>query len=410
VTTLGILVGGGPAPGINGVIGAATIMAHHHGWKVIGLREGFRWLMEGDVGHTVELHSGDVSRIHLEGGSILGTARANPTREAAHLEAVVDTLERLGIDHLITIGGDDTSFSAKRVAETAGGRIRVAHVPKTIDNDLPLPAEVPTFGYETARAAAATLLTALLEDARTTGRWYVTVLMGRHAGHLALGAGKAAGATVTLVAEEFGDEPIGLDRLARIVEGAVVKRAATGQPHGVVVLAEGIGERLVPEDLEDVPDVPRDEHGHVRLAELPLGRLVRDRVAAGLDEVGMKTTLVAKDIGYELRCAPPNAFDQEYTRDLGAGAVRVLREGTSGVMITRQGLGIVPIPFSEILDAETGRTRVRLLDTSSPSYVTARALQVRLDAEDFDTPIVVDALRRTTGLDEKALQARYGPA
>ncbi len=407
MTTLGILVGGGPAPGINGVIGSATNVARQHGWKVIGLQEGFRWLIAGDTSHATELHTEAVAGIHARGGSILGTSRANPTREAAHLDAVVDTLAKHGIDHLITIGGDDTCFSAKRVAETAAGRVRVAHVPKTIDNDLPLPAEVPTFGYETARGTATTILSALIEDARTTGRWYVAVLMGRHAGHLALGAGKAAGATVNLVAEEFASGPIRLAHIARIIEGAVVKRAAMGQPYGLVVLAEGIGERLAPEDLEALPDMPRDDHGHLRLAELPLGRLVRDQVAAGLTEVGLSTTLVAKDIGYELRCAPPNAFDQEYTQDLGAGAVRALRDGTSNVMITRQGLGIVPIPFADILDPETGRTRVRLLDTSGASYETARALQVRLEPGDLEDAALVARLSETTGLDANALRGRY---
>ena len=405
MATFGILVGGGPAPGINGVIAAATLTAHHHGARVIGVREGFRWLMDGDTAHAAELEAEDVARIHQDGGSILQTSRANPTRDEANLARVVASLEKLGVDHLVTIGGDDTCSSARRVGEAAEGRVRVAHVPKTIDNDLPLPGEIPTFGYETARAAAASTLQTLLEDARTTGRWYFTVLMGRSAGHLALGAGKSAGATITLVAEEFPEGPIHLDAIARTIEGAVVKRAAQGSPHGVVVLAEGIGDRLAPEDLEGL-DLPRDEHGHVRLAELPLGKLVRDRVQAGLAEVGLKTTIVAKDIGYELRCAAPNAFDQDYTRDLGAGAVRCLLGGESNVMVTRQPEGIVPIPFGEILDPATGRTRVRLLDTGRPSYEIARLLQVRLEAQDLDSPLA-SSLSEMTGLDAAALRARY---
>ena len=407
MTTFGILVGGGPAPGINGVIGAATIAARRRGANVIGIHQGFQWLMEGDVDHTSELQMDDVSRIHQQGGSVLETSRANPTRQLEHLEAVVDSLERLGVDHLISIGGDDTCSSARRVGEAAKGRVRVAHVPKTIDNDLPLPEEIPTFGYETARSVAGTLLATLLEDARTTGRWYFTVLMGRNAGHLALGSGKSAGATLTLVAEEFPDGPISLDAVARTIEGSMVKRAATGQPHGVVVLAEGIGDRLDEKDLAELPDLPRDDHGHVRLAELPRGRLVRDRVQQRLAEVGVETTIVAKDIGYELRCAAPNAFDQEYTRDLGVGAVELLLGGQSNVMVTRQGGRVVPIPFEEILDAETGRTRVRMLDVGSPSYATARMLQVRVEPDDLDTPGVADSLSRVTGMDAAGLRKRY---
>ncbi len=407
MATFGILVGGGPAPGINGVIAAATLMARARGHDVIGIREGFRWLMAGETAHASPLHAEDVARIHQQGGSILYTSRANPTKDPANLERVVQSLGALGVDHLISIGGDDTCYSARCVGEAADGRVKVAHVPKTIDNDLPLPNDIPTFGYETARATAATILASLLEDARTTRRWYLTVLMGRHAGHLALGSGKAAGATVSIVREEFPSGRIRLAELARIIEGAIVKRAAEGEPHGLVVLAEGIGELLDAADLEDFPDLPRDEHNHIRLAELPLGKLVRDQVQLGLAEVGLGTTMVTKDIGYELRCAAPSAFDQEYTRDLGAGAVRAMLDGASNVMITRQGTRIVPIPFDDILDPETGKTRVRMLDTATQAFETARALQGRLETSDLDEADLLTALEGVTGLGADALRARY---
>ena len=274
MATFGLVVGGGPAPGINGVISAATLAARQQGARVIGILQGFEWLMKGDIDHIVELDAAAVSRIHEQGGSILRTSRANPTRDAADLDRVVEGLRQLGIDHLISIGGDDTCFSAKTVAEAAGDKLRVAHVPKTIDNDLPLPLGVPTFGFETARATAAGILATLLEDARTASRWYVVVLMGRNAGHLALGAAHAAGATLAIVAEEFGEAKIQLDRLARMVEGSILKSTADGHPHGVVVLAEGLGECLDPTELSQLANLPLDEHGHIRLAELPLGKLV----------------------------------------------------------------------------------------------------------------------------------------
>jgi 6-phosphofructokinase len=410
MTTFGIVVGGGPAPGINGVIGAATILARQHGASVIGLRQGFQWLMQGDTTHTQALQASDVARLHEQGGSLLQTSRANPTKKPEDLERVVQGLASLGIDRLISIGGDDTCHSARCVGEAAGDRLSVVHVPKTIDNDLPLPEGIPTFGYETARETASRILTTLLEDARTTARWYVVVLMGRNAGHLAQGAAKSAGATVTLVAEEFAPGPIRLDDVAHIAEGCVVRRTAIGQPHGVIVLAEGIGDRLDPADLADLPDVPLDEHGHVRLAELPLGKLVRDRVQQGLVEIGIQTTMVAKDVGYELRCAPPNAFDQEYTRDLGAGAVRTLLAGGSNVMITRQRQAIVTIPFDEIIDPETGRTRVRLLDVRDAAHETARALQVRLEPADIASDELVARIAEVTALSPAAVRSRYGNA
>jgi len=407
MATFGLVVGGGPAPGINGVISAATLAARQQGARVIGILQGFEWLMQGDIDHIVELDSAAVSRIHEQGGSILRTSRANPTRDPANLERVVESLQKLGIDHLISIGGDDTCFSAKTVAEAAGDKLRVAHVPKTIDNDLPLPLGVPTFGFETARATAAEILTTLLEDARTAGRWYIVVLMGRNAGHLALGAAHSAGATLAIVAEEFGDEKIQLDVLARMVEGTILKRTAEGHPHGVIVLAEGLGECLDPADLSELADLPLDEHGHIRLAELPLGKLVRDRAQKGLAKHGISATMVVKDVGYELRCVAPNAFDKDYTRDLGAGAVATLLSGTANVMITRQSQQIVALPFDEILDPKTGKTRVRMLDTETESFATALSLQTRLSPTDLDDTRLAERMTAVSDLDLAALKKRF---
>jgi 6-phosphofructokinase 1 len=407
MATFGLVVGGGPAPGINGVISAATLRARQLGARVIGIRQGFQWLMEGDIDHVVDLDAEAVSRIHEQGGSILRTSRANPTRDPANLDRVVDSLGRLGIDHLISIGGDDTCFSAKSVAEAAGDRLRVAHVPKTIDNDLPLPPGIPTFGFETARATASGILTTLLEDARTSGRWFFITMMGRNAGHLALGAAHSAGATLAVVAEEYGGQKVRLADLARRVEGSILKSTAQGTPHGVIVLAEGLGECLDPADLADLPDLPRDEHGHLRLAEFPLGRLVRERVARSLDEHGIKATMVIKEVGYEVRCVPPNAYDQEYTRELGAGAVETLLGGNRNVMITRQNQGIVALPFDEILDPTTGKTRVRMLDVKAASFMTAMNLQTRLTAEDLADDDTASRTADVSQFDVEALRARF---
>ncbi len=407
MATFGLVVGGGPAPGINGVISAATLRARQLGARVIGIRQGFQWLMQGDIEHVVDLDADAVSRIHEQGGSILRTSRANPTRDPADLDRVVDSLARLGIDHLISIGGDDTCFSAKTVGEAAGDRLKVAHVPKTIDNDLPLPPGIPTFGFETARATASGVLTTLLEDARTSGRWFFITVMGRNAGHLALGAAHSAGATLAIVAEEYGDEKVRLEDLARRVEGAILKSTALGSPHGVIVLAEGLGECIDPADLADLPDLPRDEHGHLRLAEFPLGRLVREHVAHSLDEHGIPATMIIKEVGYEVRCVAPNAFDQAYTRELGAGAVETLLGGNRNVMITRQDQRIVALPFSQILDPATGKTRIRLLDVNAENFKTAMNLQTRLRAEDFTNDEMASRIAAVSQLDFASLRARF---
>jgi 6-phosphofructokinase 1 len=409
MATFGILVGGGPAPGINGVIGAATILARRSGAEVLGIREGFRWLMQGDTSHVEPLYIADVSRIRPMGGSILLTARTNPTKRTEDMERVIASLDELGIDNLVTIGGDDTAFSAFNVAEKAGGRIRVAHVPKTIDNDLPLPPGVPTFGFETARETGGRLLSHLMEDARTTRRWYFSVVMGRNAGHLALGAGTAAGVTLFLIPEHFPPGRIRFQTIANLLEGAIIKRRVMGRPYGVAVIAEGVGERLDPEDVEVLKDVERDEHGHIRLSEVPLGRFLRNTIRDSLAERGIKVTIVEKDVGYELRCAAPNAYDLNYTLDLGAGAVRTLLDGESGVMITRQGETIVTLPLREMIDPETGRTRVRLVNVDSASHQNAWALQVRMEESDLTDPESLKIIAETARISPEAAKERYWP-
>ena len=404
--TLAILVGGGPAPGINAVIAATAIEAINVGFRVLGVQDGFKWLVRRDASHVRELAITDVSRIHLQGGSYLGTSRENPTRSAERLDAVVETLLGQGVTHLVTIGGDDTALSSSAVAERSAGRIRAAHVPKTIDNDLPLPPHIPTFGFQTARHVGVELVQNLMEDARSTKRWYIVVAMGRKAGHLALGIGKAAGATLTLVGEEFGD-PVRFAHICDVVEGSIVKRRAAGRDDGVVVLAEGLIEKLSPEEVEDLQDVERDDHGHIRFAEVDLARRVKVEIQGRFAERGIRLHVSNKTIGYELRCAAPIPFDAEYCRDLGYAAVRFLLSGERDAMVSIQGGKLVPLPFSAIRDAETGKTRVRYVDTASSGFRVAQRYMIRLEADDFARPERVARLAAAGGLSPEAFRERF---
>jgi len=382
---LAILVAGGPAPGINSVIGAATIRAALEGIDVVGVRDGFEWLMHGDVDHVTPLTIDAVSRIHFRGGSHIGISRENPTGDPTHLEKVVTSLLRLDVTRLITIGGDDTAFSAMKVEERAAGRIQVVHVPKTIDNDLGLPPMVSTFGFETARHYGAEIVKNLMVDAKTTSRWYFVVTMGRKAGHLALGIGKAAGATLTLIPEEFAT-PIRLKTIVDTLVGAIVKRLSYGRRDGVAIVAEGVVLDVEPSDLEALNEVERDAHGHLRIAEVNIGEILKAQVAARLKALGVKTTLVAKNIGYELRCADPIPYDIEYARDLGYCAAKYLLAGGNAAMISMQGGHFVPIPFASLINPDTGRMRVRLVDTHSTRYAIARRYMIRLRRDDFEDP------------------------
>ncbi|HEX5707229.1 MAG TPA: diphosphate--fructose-6-phosphate 1-phosphotransferase [Pyrinomonadaceae bacterium] len=405
---LAILVGGGPAPGINAVISAATIEAVNVGFRVIGVEDGFKHLMREDTSRSRLLRIEDVSRIHLDGGSVLGTARDNPTKSERAMRAVVETLRHLGVTHLVTIGGDDTALSSSFVAERSGHQIKVVHVPKTIDNDLPLPAHIPTFGYQTARHVGVELVRNLMEDARSTKRWFVVVAMGRKAGHLALGIGKAAGATLTIIGEEFGRETVAFSDICDIVEGAIIKRRATARRFGVAVLAEGLIEKLDEGELAELQDVERDEHGHIRFAEVDLARKVKAEVQGRLAARGLRVTLINKNIGYELRCADPIPFDASYCRDLGYSAVRFLADGGTEAMVSIQGGRMVAIPFADIREPGTGRTRVRMVNVASEGYRVAREYMIRLEPEDFRDPSWVEKLALAGQMTAEEFRERFG--
>src|SRR6266581_464623 len=354
--TLAILAAGGPAPGINSVIGAATIRARLEGLDVLGVRDGFEWLMQGDIEHVMPLGIQEVSRIHFRGGSHIGISRANPTTDPALLENSLVSLLRLNATDLITIG------------------------------------------FQTARHYGVEIVKNLMVDARTTSRWYFVIAMGRKAGHLALGIGKAAGATLTLIPEEFEGTRVRLKTIVDTLVGSIIKRHSYGRRDGVAVIAEGLVLGIEPADLAALHDVERDAHGNMRIAEVNIGEILKSQVAARLKQFGIKSTIVAKNIGYELRCADPIPFDLEYTRDLGYCASKFLFSGGDASLITNQGGHFVPVPFAQLLDHQTGKAKIRMVDVHSTRYAIARRYMIRLRKDDFEDPHELAKFAATCGL------------
>ncbi|QEL14013.1 diphosphate--fructose-6-phosphate 1-phosphotransferase [Limnoglobus roseus] len=416
---LAIVVGGGPAPGINGVISSVTIEAINQGLDVYGVRDGFSDLINGDTSRVKPLSIGEVAQFYTRGGSMLGTARTNPAKKDADMANVLASFEKMGVGYLVTVGGDDTAFSGSQVYKRAGGKIKCAHVPKTIDNDLPLPPGIPTFGFETARHIGVGLARSLHEDAKTTGRWYIIISMGRAAGHLALGIGKASASAITIISEEFGTKKkITLDHVCDLVIGAMIKRRAQGKKYGLAILSEGLLENIgedglktaLGDDLNRYGEVERDDHGHLRLGEIEFGRLVKNRVGKRLKDLGLKVTIIDKDMGYELRCADPIPFDAEYTRNLGYGAVKFLMSKDSaeyGAIVSFVGGKMVPLKFDDMIDPATSRMRARLVDVDSENYECARRYMIRLEATDFSDPAKLKKLADTVKLTPDQFREKF---
>ncbi len=313
---------------------------------------------------------------------------------------MVDTLIELGVTHLVTIGGDDTAYAASRIAGYAknslGLTISFAHVPKTIDNDLPLPEGIPTFGFETARSLGAQLVSNLMEDAKTTGRWFLVVAMGRVAGHLALGIGKSAGATITIIPEEFSpNEKIPLSLVVDIITGSIIKRLASGRNYGVRDgggLIERIRIRTWRLRLPGIRD-----HGHIRYAESTSPRA----------KSAQPNSLFNPSHKGNTHHTPPHAFDIEYTRNLGYAAFDFLRSGGTNALITIQNNMIVPISFDDILDPVTKKTRIRTVNTESIQYRIAREYMIRLEKRDFQGGIDFEKLAVAAKLPPDEFRRRF---
>jgi ATP-dependent phosphofructokinase / diphosphate-dependent phosphofructokinase len=403
--TVGIIVGGGPAPGINGVIGSATIEAINQGKKVIGLVGGFKALFDGNKNCAIPLTIEDVSRIHTTGGSILRTSRDAPDNAKEKFKTLMATLKHFGIKYLLTIGGEGSLFMANWIEREGRGSVNVVHAPKTIDNDIPLPGGISTFGYQTARHVGVELVNNIMEDARTMGRWYFITTMGRHTGHLALGIGKASGATITLIPEEF-PQKLSLKKATDVLSGSIMKRLSMGRDHGVAIIAEGVAERFDPEELKKCDNVEKDEiTGRTRLSDIQLGRVLKNLVRDNLHSMGIKVPIVSMNIGYELRAASPIPFDIEYTKNLGYGAVRYLLKGGTGAMIVVYEGHLVSVPFVEMTD-RNGAIKIRKVDINSEVYEVARKYMIRLEEEDFDD-VRVKPLAKTANLDPAEFKSRF---
>lgn len=371
----GIVVSGGPAPGINCAISAAVIEANNRGYEVRGLVGGFKGISTGRQDAIMELTTDDVSRIATTGGSILETSRYNPFISQDTSRKFLEGLEKQRIDKLIVIGGEGSAFLSHTLSKIAP-HLRIAHLPKTIDNDLILPHSRQSFGFATARYAGARILETLMVDSKSCGRWFIVTSMGRRAGFLALGLGMASGTTLTLIPEEFADRLYSPDDITEIVFASMKRRVQQNKPYGVAVLAEGILDRLDPKSSPLLQAAQRDELGRLRYSELELSDIIVPALRARCKREGLELTINTKNIGYELRCHAPIAYDIEYTKFLGFGAVEYLLSGKTGIVVTWDGYNLGFEPIANMLDAQ-GHMRSRTVELSSDLYKIARRYMIR---------------------------------
>jgi 6-phosphofructokinase 1 len=411
-----IVFAGGPAPAANAVISTAAVSFLRRGVSVVGIEHGYAALVQYGPDRPLvegvdyrEIDHRTLKRTRNSQGILIGTSRTNPGRDVtdqAHLDdpvrtaplrAVYDGLRSIGVDALVSIGGDDTLKTANKLRlyqdrlPRGSARVPIVHLPKTIDNDY-MGIDF-TFGYFTAVDTLATEIRNLLHDAEACRSYFVAETMGRSAGWLAYGAAIAGEASLVISTEDITGEyrssetstgPGGtvmfrsvmdVDRVVDRIIRTMLAREAEGKDFGVIVLAEGLAELLPPEFLRDVP---RDDHGHISVATANVAGLFERLLA---NEFARRTGRTRKvrglQLGYEARCAAPHAFDVMLGSQLGVGAYRALcEEGLDGVMVSVSGqLDLHYVPFERLIDPETLVTVVRYIDPGSDFHRLARFLE-----------------------------------
>lgn len=359
--SIAILAGGGPAPGINSVIASVSKVFLKDGYRVIGLHEGYKTLFNGKP-NMVDLDFATADKIHNQGGSILTMSRHKPKDS----EFSTDFFVKNNVKLLVTIGGDDTASTANRISKFLASKnivLQNIHVPKTIDNDLPLPDGIPTFGYQSAKQEGVRIATTVYEDARTSGNWFVVSAMGREAGHLAFGIGAACHYPMIIIPEMFDKVEVTFERILNLVISSMIKRKLLGIDYGVVIISEGVFHFMTDEEImKSGITFSFDDHGHPELGNVSKAHIFNMLLQEKLKQLKINIKSRPVELGYELRCVQPIAFDMLYCALLGMGVKVLFDQGLTSCMVVSGPNGDIWPIFLKDVEDEHGKVRPRLVN------------------------------------------------
>jgi len=361
---IAILCAGGPAPGINTVISSVTKVFTNYGYTVIGIHGGYKSLFADEPDYEY-LDFEYADNIYTRGGSALRMSRYKPKDE----EFNTSFFEKNNVKLLVTIGGDDTATTANRLSKyLVEKKLHVAniHVPKTIDNDLPLPEGFPTFGYHSAKEEGVRIATTIYEDARTSGNWFVLSAMGREAGHLAFGIGTACHFPMIVIPEMFNKTKITFEKITSLVISSMVKRRIMGLDYGAAIISEGVFHFMSDQEIIDTGiNFTYDDHGHPELGNVSKSHIFNMLVQTRLKDLRIKVKSRPNEMGYELRCCHPIAYDLTYATQLGLGVYKLFSQGITGCMVTTDRKGDVSPLYLKDVEDENGKVKPRLVNIES---------------------------------------------
>ncbi|RLD39995.1 MAG: 6-phosphofructokinase [Bacteroidetes bacterium] len=362
--SIAILCGGGPAPGINAVISSISRVFLKSGYRVIGIHNGFKGLFS-DRRNIEEIDYKFADRIHNIGGSALKMSRYKPIDKEFNQKFFIENNVKL----LVTIGGDDTASTANRIGQYLNDndiKIQNIHVPKTIDNDLPLPEGISTFGYQSAKEEGVRIANTVYEDARTSGNWFVISAMGREAGHLAFGIGSAVHFPMIIIPEMFNKTQITINKIIRLIISSIIKRKLLGIDYGAVIISEGVFHFMSDKEIKNTGiNFTYDDHGHPELGTVSKAHIFNILLTRELKELEIKVKSRPVELGYELRCVQPTASDLVYCTLLGIGTKHLFDSGYTACMVTADHTGkIAPLFLKDVQD-ENEKIKPRLVNIES---------------------------------------------
>ncbi len=362
--SIAIICGGGPAPGINTVISTVAKVFLNDGYKVLGIHEGYKGLFSANP-EIVDFDFEHADRIFSRGGSSLVMSRFKPKDHEFRIDFFVNHNVKL----LVTIGGDDTASTANRISKFLQDNdleVRTIHVPKTIDNDLPLPDRNPTFGFHSAKDEGVKIGNTVYEDARTSRNWFVMSTMGRTAGHLAFGIATGCHFPMMIIPEMFNKTKPTLDKIVGLIISSIVKRMILNINYGVVVVGEGVFHDIDEEELKNCGILfTYDDHGHPELGNVSKSDIFNVLLQQKLKDIGIEIKSRPVEIGYELRCCRPIGFDLTLCTLLGIGAKKLYDEGLTGCIVTANSNGDISPMYLKEFEDENGKIPPRLVDMDS---------------------------------------------
>jgi len=362
--SIAIICAGGPAPGINTVISTLAKVFMKDGYNVIGVHHGFKGLLS----ENPELKIFDFAhadRIFSRGGSTLIMSRFKPEDS----DFKVDFFKKYNVKLLVTIGGDDTASTANRLTKfirTQNLDVSHIHVPKTIDNDLPLPDRNPTFGFHSAKNEGVKIGNTVYEDARTSENWFVVSTMGRSAGHLAFGIGTACHFQMMIIPEMFYKTEITFNKLINLMVSSIVKCKIEGIEYGVILISEGVFHFMDEKEIINSGiNFTYDEHGHPELGNLSKSNIFNYLLQLELKKLGIDIKSRPVELGYELRCCPPIAFDLTLCSLLAIGVKKLYDEGISDCIVSANSKGDISPLYLKDFEDKNGKIPPRLVDINS---------------------------------------------